>query len=99
MGVSDSTEAAKSGARPGHALRNRLTIKHSKRSDLWDFIWIVYSVFFFIEPIARRNRAYWIEFAVFYTIFLAIYSGLILDRKSTRLNSSHEWISYAVFCL
>src|SRR5438105_11776407 len=27
--------------------------------------------------------------------------GMILseDRKSTRLNSSHEWISYAVFCL
>src|SRR5207247_2878172 len=24
---------------------------------------------------------------------------LLLDRKSTRLNSSHEWISYAVFCL
>src|SRR5207247_5196923 len=30
-------------------------------------------------------------------------SGYLLeharDRKSTRLNSSHEWISYAVFCL
>src|SRR5207247_7715547 len=25
--------------------------------------------------------------------------GPRLDRKSTRLNSSHEWISYAVFCL
>src|SRR5207247_8344731 len=25
--------------------------------------------------------------------------GLRRDRKSTRLNSSHEWISYAVFCL
>src|SRR5207247_5554199 len=25
--------------------------------------------------------------------------GRRLDRKSTRLNSSHEWISYAVFCL
>src|SRR5438105_8937171 len=25
--------------------------------------------------------------------------GYQLDRKSTRLNSSHEWISYAVFCL
>src|SRR5207247_4701012 len=24
---------------------------------------------------------------------------LFADRKSTRLNSSHEWISYAVFCL
>src|SRR2546427_6901851 len=26
-------------------------------------------------------------------------SGLLLDRKSTRLNSSHSQISYAVFCL
>src|SRR5438105_12110499 len=26
-------------------------------------------------------------------------SGVARDRKSTRLNSSHEWISYAVFCL
>src|SRR5438105_9925357 len=26
-------------------------------------------------------------------------AGDTLDRKSTRLNSSHEWISYAVFCL
>src|SRR2546422_7259695 len=25
--------------------------------------------------------------------------GLHLDRKSTRLNSSHGYISYAVFCL
>src|SRR5438105_12318132 len=33
-----------------------------------------------------------------------LFPGLVrgkksLDRKSTRLNSSHEWISYAVFCL
>src|SRR5256885_10399999 len=27
------------------------------------------------------------------------YSGVRLDRKSTRLNSSHLVISYAVFCL
>src|SRR6266536_2908029 len=26
-------------------------------------------------------------------------TGSRSDRKSTRLNSSHEWISYAVFCL
>src|SRR2546422_4640566 len=25
--------------------------------------------------------------------------GLFVDRKSTRLNSSHGYISYAVFCL
>src|SRR5438105_15817724 len=27
------------------------------------------------------------------------HGGRVSDRKSTRLNSSHEWISYAVFCL
>src|SRR5207247_10499948 len=34
------------------------------------------------------------------TLGLVAYAmALALDRKSTRLNSSHEWISYAVFCL
>src|SRR5207247_10057139 len=28
----------------------------------------------------------------------ALQALVLLDRKSTRLNSSHEWISYAVFC-
>src|SRR5687768_17851881 len=31
--------------------------------------------------------------------FLVEQMGLPLDRKSTRLNSSHGYISYAVFCL
>src|SRR6202046_1478849 len=30
---------------------------------------------------------------------LVIAGAVLLDRKSTRLNSSHEWISYAGFCL
>src|SRR5688572_31160302 len=32
-------------------------------------------------------------------ILLAERAGRVLDRKSTRLNSSHSQISYAVFCL
>src|SRR5205085_4810243 len=28
-----------------------------------------------------------------------LFRGCLLDRKSTRLNSSHSQISYAVFCL
>src|SRR2546430_5511966 len=28
-----------------------------------------------------------------------LHAGIIKDRKSTRLNSSHSQISYAVFCL
>src|SRR5207247_4537639 len=39
-------------------------------------------------------------FALGYSINLLTLLALVLgDRKSTRLNSSHEWISYAVFCL
>src|SRR5258708_6417464 len=30
---------------------------------------------------------------------MAVGFGYFLDRKSTRLNSSHQIISYAVFCL
>src|SRR5437763_13448951 len=30
---------------------------------------------------------------------LRLVGGAVLDRKSTRLNSSHRCISYAVFCL
>src|SRR2546430_7668639 len=32
-------------------------------------------------------------------VFSIVEPGLTLDRKSTRLNSSHSQISYAVFCL
>src|SRR5207247_4735565 len=32
-------------------------------------------------------------------LWLTLRIVFMLDRKSTRLNSSHEWISYAVFCL
>src|SRR3712207_8259397 len=32
-------------------------------------------------------------------IFVSFFFPLIVDRKSTRLNSSHANISYAVFCL
>src|SRR2546422_4068945 len=32
-------------------------------------------------------------------ILLGFQMGALADRKSTRLNSSHGYISYAVFCL
>src|SRR3712207_8708445 len=32
-------------------------------------------------------------------VYLILTAALLLDRKSTRLNSSHANISYAVFCL
>jgi two-component system sensor histidine kinase DesK len=61
--------------------REKLTKKRCKSPDWWDFIWIFYSVFFFIEPISRNNRHYWIQFAVVYVIFVAIYTGMVLARS------------------
>src|SRR5690625_2002369 len=44
------------------------------------------TIMFLIFPIHQRGRA------------MGMF-GLVIDRKSTRLNSSHVAISYAVFCL
>src|SRR5690606_39939170 len=39
------------------------------------------------------------EFEQFYNTFYVPNNAVLVDRKSTRLNSSHVKISYAVFCL
>src|SRR3712207_7214202 len=45
-------------------------------------------------PIETRE-----ELAEFYEMFVREGALIVQDRKSTRLNSSHANISYAVFCL
>src|SRR2546422_2303084 len=49
-----------------------------------------------------RSLAAWLAVAVVFTLVagvLAVRPQRVGDRKSTRLNSSHGYISYAVFCL
>src|SRR5438132_9994087 len=48
-----------------------------------------------------RSQVCWLHEAVSLVLQAAIFDpkGPIEDRKSTRLNSSHTVISYAVFCL
>src|SRR2546427_5322707 len=56
----------------------------------------------FVMPFLTRYRRRWIAgFALAALAFahVAIAGYGCLDRKSTRLNSSHSQISYAVFCL
>ncbi|HTV07298.1 MAG TPA: sensor histidine kinase [Acidobacteriaceae bacterium] len=67
--------------------RRMMTSRACRKADYWDFLWLVYSVFFFIEPIARRNASYWVEFAAFYAVFLTLYSGIVLARQ--------RWVNYA----
>jgi two-component system, NarL family, sensor histidine kinase DesK len=85
ISVRDAMDASHS-SRLSHP-RNILG-KSRKHADLWDFVWIAYSFFFFIEPIVRHNRAYWIGFAGFYAIFVAIYAGMVFTRK--------RWQHYAL---
>jgi two-component system, NarL family, sensor histidine kinase DesK len=51
------------------------------RSNFFDFIWLVYSFFFVIDPIQRHSLRMWIVFAVAYTVFLALYLGLVYARR------------------
>lgn len=52
-----------------------------KQSPYWDFIWLIYSIFFFIEPIETHSRRSWVEFGIFYAIFLGLYSGIVFARR------------------
>src|SRR5438552_11460899 len=47
---------------------------------------------------SREFKAQW-ERTALVRLFCSTHTVLIRDRKSTRLNSSHQIISYAVFCL
>jgi two-component system, NarL family, sensor histidine kinase DesK len=68
-------------------LAGRLNYRgRGRRPDYWDFIWLVYSIFFFIDPIEHHSQHFWIEFAVFYGLFLALYSCIVLAR--------YRWQSY-----
>src|SRR5690554_7000933 len=60
--------------------------------------WTLFAVFFIIIPLSinivkEKNQGTYLR------ILSSPTSHSILDRKSTRLNSSHVRISYAVFCL
>ena len=84
LSVSDLTKASQSGEtsanRPVYYEIHRQAKKKGK-GDWWDFIWIVYSIFFFIEPIERHQKAYWIEFAIYYSLFVALYAAIVFTHK------------------
>jgi two-component system, NarL family, sensor histidine kinase DesK len=46
------------------------------------YVWLVYSVFFFIDPILRHSNRYWIQSLAIYAVFLAIYIGYAESRNN-----------------
>jgi two-component system sensor histidine kinase DesK len=64
------------------SLRPAATFNRSPDRVRWiDFVWLGYSLFFFIEPIQRNSARGWISFGLFYLIFLAIYTAMVLARR------------------
>jgi two-component system sensor histidine kinase DesK len=46
------------------------------------YIWLVYSIFFFIDPILRHSTRYWIQSIAIFAVFLAVYIGFVEARIS-----------------
>src|SRR2546429_4336299 len=90
-------------------------IRRPPRSTLFPYTTLFRSKFllrfrFFANPSVGGTQTVvgFAELWVYFDRFLVIANGLLEivpvgmqnpDRKSTRLNSSHGYISYAVFCL
>ena len=49
-----------------------------------DYIWLAYSVFFFVEPILRNKPRYWMANVAVYLLFLALYISHVRARSRTR---------------
>lgn len=47
----------------------------------FDLIWILYSAFFFIEPIQRNTREYWFQFAGFFGLFVGLYLAIVFTHS------------------
>ena len=48
-----------------------------RKHDAASYVWLIYSIFFFIEPIIRHDRHYWLQQAPIYAVFLALYISYI----------------------
>jgi two-component system sensor histidine kinase DesK len=58
----------------------------NKKHDAASYIWIVYSAFFFIEPILRHSRAYWLRQLPLYALFVVLYIAYVeFERRLPRL--------------
>src|ERR1700751_841769 len=51
------------------------------------YIWLLYSVFFFIDPILSHSRRLWIETIIIYAIFLALYVSYMRARTTRQAHT------------
>ncbi|GAC1356394.1 MAG: sensor histidine kinase [Acidobacteriaceae bacterium] len=51
------------------------------KSNAGDYIWLAYSVFFFIEPLVRNRPLFWLGNTCIYLLFLAIYVASVRVQR------------------
>jgi len=68
---------------------------YCKKHDAGSYIWLAYSVFFFIEPVLRNTRSYWLHQLPLYGLFLALYVAYI-EFEQTRVRLA---LIFAIFVL
>src|SRR5258708_26034994 len=73
-------------------------IRRPPRSTLFPYTTLFRSYSWFIRLLGLQSAALTLTLALAVWFLIAAWA-LVRDRKSTRLNSSHQIISYAVFCL
>src|SRR2546422_7712248 len=77
-----------------------LMIRRPPRSTLFPYTTLFRSLQEIVANSIATQRLAMILLSVFSALALVLSAiGIYGDRKSTRLNSSHGYISYAVFCL
>src|SRR2546426_3857911 len=69
-----------------------------EREHAVEIVGLVPPLLYFIVILVKQSLT-WVDALVLCALYLAYLWVLLRDRKSTRLNSSHLVISYAVFCL
>ncbi len=51
-------------------------------ADKSDYVWLVYSIFFFIEPVLRHDAKFWLKCVLLYAVFLGLYVGCMRSRTT-----------------
>ena len=69
-------------------LRRQRTLGEGPQSKR-DYIWLAYSVFFFIDPVLMHDRVYWIKNIAVYLVFLGLYVGCM---QAITNKTSMRWI-------
>lgn len=72
----ENLRVAESGLRGGALSRFRRRVGNRA----FDLIWLVYSIFFIVQPAQEHSEKRWIEFSLAYACFLALYVGMIYAR-------------------